>query len=78
MIHDFFSLKQMLVKKISAKEDKFERGAAHVGPGIGLDFPFPLLQCTHINEGGYKLGLQKQLTFKQLKSFLERLDKKEA
>ena len=31
------------------KEAKFERGAAQAGPGIGLKFPSPLLQCTHIN-----------------------------
>ena len=34
------------------KEAKFERGAAQVGPGIGLDFPLPLLQCMHNNPGG--------------------------
>ena len=51
------------------KEAKFERGAAQAGPGIGLDFPLPLLQCTHTNQCGWNLGLQKQLTFKQLKSF---------
>ena len=37
-----------LFRGAATKEAKFERGEAQAGPGIGLEFPFPLLQCTHI------------------------------
>ena len=37
---------------VQPKEAKFERGVAQAGPGIGLEFPFPLLQCRHTNQGG--------------------------
>ena len=41
------SLVRKFYASVWSKETKFGRGAAQVGPGIGLDFHFPLERCTH-------------------------------
>ena len=71
------TLTSQISSRQQTKDNKFERGKPQAGPGIGLESSFPLPQCTFTNQGDWWLEIQNQLTFSQLKSFLERMNKKE-